>query len=59
MPRGSGSTTTRRILIEGIYERWVPVPDARGDQAVVEFMGEIERVVQEALVEFEAEVKAT
>lgn len=58
LPRGTGSTATRRILIEGIYERWVPVPDARGDQTVVEFMGEIERVVQEALAEFEAEVKA-
>lgn len=58
LPRGTGSTTARRILIEGIYERWVPVPDARGDQTVVEFIGEIERVVQEALAEFEAEVKA-
>lgn len=58
LPRGTGSTTTRRILIEGIYERWVPVPDARGDQAVVEFMGQIEQVVKEALAELEAEVKA-
>ena len=58
LPRGVGSTTTRRILIEGIYERWVPVPNARGDQTVMEFMGEIEHVVQEALSEFEAEVKA-
>lgn len=58
LPRGTGSTSTRRILIEGIYERWVPVPDARGDQTVVEFMAEIEHVVQEALAELEAEVKA-
>ena len=57
-PRGDGSTTTRRIRIEGIYERWVPIPDARGDQTVVDFMNEVERVVMTELAEFEAQVKA-
>lgn len=55
--RGGGSTTTRRIRIEGIYERWVPIPDARGDKTVVEFMGEIEQVVLGALTKFEVQVK--
>lgn len=58
VPRGTGSTTTRRIRIEGIYERWVPIPDARGDESVVEFMEEVERLVNAALEEFEAEVRA-
>lgn len=57
-PRGTGSTTTRRIRIEGIYERWVPIPDARGDQAVVDFMTEVETAVTTALEEFEAQAKA-
>lgn len=55
--RGGGSTTARRICIEGIYERWVPIPDARGDKTVVEFMGEIEQVVLGALRRFERQVK--
>jgi hypothetical protein len=57
IPRGTGSTVTRRIRIEGIFERWVPIPDARGDLAVVEFMNEVEAVVKAALAEFEAEVR--
>lgn len=57
-PRGAGSTVTRRIRIEGIYQRQVPIPDARGDKAVLEFMNEIEAAVKQALIEFEAEVSA-
>jgi hypothetical protein len=51
-PRGAGSTTTRRIRIEGIYQRWVPIPESRGDQAVIDFMQEVEQVVNTALDEF-------
>lgn len=58
IPRGTGSTATRRIRIEGIYQRQVPIPDARGDETVIEFMNEIERAVSTALTEFETEVKA-
>lgn len=58
IPRGAGSTITRRIRIEGIYERWVPIPDARGDEAVVDFMSEIEQIVMAALADFEVQVKA-
>jgi hypothetical protein len=58
IPRGTGSTKTRQIRIEGIYERWVPIPDARGDETVVEFMEDVEKLVKAALEEFEVEVKA-
>lgn len=56
-PRGAGSTITRRIRIEGIYQRQVPIPDARGDKAVLEFMKEMEDAVQQALVAFKTEVE--
>jgi tRNA A37 threonylcarbamoyladenosine biosynthesis protein TsaE len=58
VPRGTGSTITRRIRIEGIYQRWVPIPESRGDKAVVDFMNEMEQVVNVALQEFETQVKA-
>ena len=58
VPRGTGSTITRRIRIEGIYQRWVPIPESRGDQAVVDFMNEMEHAVNTALKGFEAEVSA-
>ncbi|MCE9659938.1 MAG: hypothetical protein K8R60_15360 [Burkholderiales bacterium] len=58
VPRGTGSTITRRIRIEGIYQRWVPIPESRGDQAVVDFMNEMEHAVNTALLEFEAQVNA-
>ena len=56
-PRGAGSTITRRIRIEGIYQRQVPIPDARGDKAVLEFMKEMEDAVQQALAVFKTEVE--
>lgn len=49
IPRGDGSTLTRRLRIETIYQRQVPIPDARGDANVVEFMAEIEKVIDAAL----------
>lgn len=58
MPRGLGSTATRRLLIEGIYQRWVPIPEARGDQLVLEFIKEIEDLVNAALHEFRQQVEA-
>lgn len=58
VPRGTGSTTTRRIRIEGIYQRQVPIPDARGDETVIEFMNEMAHAVSTALTEFEIQVKA-
>lgn len=58
VPRGTGSTATRRIRIEGIYQRQVPIPDSRGDETVIEFMNEMEHAVRTALTEFEIQVKA-
>lgn len=57
MPRGLGSTSTRRLLIEGIYQRWVPIPEARGDQLVLEFINEVEGLVNSALHEFSKQVE--
>ena len=53
IPRGGGSTLARRSLIEGIYQRQVPVPNARGDVSVVEFIKEIESIVNESLNELQ------
>lgn len=41
-----------------IYQRWVPIPESRGDQAVVDFMSEMEQSVNTAQRDFEAEVRA-
>lgn len=54
--RGTGSTRERRMRIEGIYERWVPIPDARGDRVVFEFLNEVKEVVMSAVGEIEQEV---
>jgi len=55
-PRGIGSTKTRNIRIEGIFERWVPIPNARSDKTDIEFLNEIEEIVRAALKDFEDEV---
>lgn len=57
-PRGLGSTSARRLLIEGIYQRWVPIPEARGDQLVLNFINEVEGLVNTALHEFRQQVEA-
>jgi hypothetical protein len=46
------------MRIESIYERWVPVPDARGDRAVFEFLNEVKKVVIDAVEGVEQEVTA-
>ena len=56
--RGTASTFERRMRIEGIYERWVPVPDARGDRLVYEFMNEVKEVVIKSVKAIELEVRA-
>ena len=56
--RGSGSTFERRMRIEGIYERWVPVPDARGDRLVYDFLNEVKDVVLSSVSAVEQEVRA-
>lgn len=56
--RGTGSTFDRRMCIEGIYERWIPVPDARGDRLVFEFLSEVKGVVINSVSKVEQEVHA-
>ncbi|MDB5968512.1 MAG: miro-like family protein [Hydrocarboniphaga sp.] len=54
--RGAGSTFERRMRIEGIYERWVPIPDARSERFVFDFLDEIRKVVMGAVEGVEREV---
>lgn len=54
--RGTGSTFERRMKIESIYARWVPVPDARGDKQVDEFLNEVKDVVMGSVKAVEQEV---
>lgn len=55
--RGAGSTFVRRLRIEGIYERWVPIPDSRGDQAAFEFLQEVKEAVMAAIEEVKGQVQ--
>jgi GTPase Era involved in 16S rRNA processing len=54
--RGRGSTLERRLRIEGIYERYVPVPDSRADKGVQEFLDEVKAVVQAAIEQVRQDV---
>lgn len=54
--RGAGSTFERRLLINSIYTKYVPIPDARGDKLVFEFLNEIKEIVMHAIEEIEQEV---
>lgn len=56
--RGSMSTLDRKMCIEGIYARWVPVPDARGDLVAFEFLKEVKEVVRGSVSGVEQEVRA-
>lgn len=56
--RGSGSTFERRQRINNIYAQYVPIPDARGDKLVFDFLNEIKKVVMNAINEIENEVNS-
>lgn len=56
--RGSGSTFDRRMRVEGIYERWVPIPDARGDVTAFEFMEEVKALLTDAISDVQKAVEA-
>ncbi|MDR5743966.1 hypothetical protein QCE73_12470 [Caballeronia sp. LZ029] len=43
--RAAGSTFDRKMRVERMYERWVPVPDARGDTMAFEFMEEVKSLL--------------
>jgi hypothetical protein len=56
---GQGSTRVRANRIEGILERFVPVPDAvTDDQQVWEFLDEVKGVVTRAIDEIKQEISA-
>ncbi len=55
--RGQGSTIQRRTLIEGIYQRWVPIPDSNGDKWASEFLSEVKSVVASAIDSVKQEVE--
>lgn len=55
--RGQGSTIQRRLLIEGIYQRWVPIPDSCGDKWASEFLNEVKGIVNSAIDSVKKEVE--
>jgi ethanolamine utilization protein EutP (predicted NTPase) len=56
---GDGSTKVRDSHIEGIFERFVPIPDAVSeDRAVWEFLDEVKDVVMKAINEIKDEISA-
>jgi ethanolamine utilization protein EutP (predicted NTPase) len=58
--RGTGSAKPRANRIEGIFEKFVPVPDATSrDREVWDFLDEVKKVVVEAIDEIEKEISTT
>jgi hypothetical protein len=56
---GKGTTKERASRIEGIFERFVPVPDAVSvDRQVWEFLDEVKAVVTKAVDEIKQEISA-
>jgi energy-coupling factor transporter ATP-binding protein EcfA2 len=57
--RGGGSTRVRANRVEGIFEQFVPVPDAVSvDRQVWEFLDEVKCVVAKAIGEIKEEIGA-
>lgn len=57
--RGKGTTQDRANRIEGIFERYVPVPDAVSvDRQIWEFLDEVKAVVNKAIDEINQEISA-
>ncbi|RUW94394.1 hypothetical protein [Mesorhizobium sp. M7A.F.Ca.US.010.02.1.1] len=55
--RGNGTTRVRASRIEGIFERYVPVPDAMSaDRQVWEFLDEVKALVSKAVGEIKQEI---
>ena len=57
--RGTGSTFDRRMQIEAIYERRVPIPHSTSGKEAQDFIDEIARVVLGAVERVEEEVRAS
>jgi len=47
--RGKGTTYDRKMKVEGIYERWAPIPTSEGDEYVQEFIEELKGLVTNAI----------
>ena len=56
--RGGGSTFVRRMQVETIYEKWVPIPHSGGDKETQAFLDEVKEIVQGAVRAVEEQVKA-
>jgi hypothetical protein len=55
--RGAGTTRPRASRIEGIFERYVPIPDAVSvDREVWEFLDEVKGTVMKAIGEIKQEI---
>ncbi len=56
--KGPGSTFVRRMQVETIYERWVPIPHSGGDKETQQFLDEVKDIVFGAIRVVETQVKA-
>ena len=56
--RGPGSTFSRKVTVESVYERWVPIPTSSRDEVAQEFLNDVKTVVDEAIKLIRAEVEA-
>ncbi|MGH9890875.1 MAG: hypothetical protein ACREA0_02585 [bacterium] len=54
--RGSGSTRVRKMGVEEIYERWVPIPHSGSGKEAQEFLDDVKEVVLKAVATIEDEV---
>jgi hypothetical protein len=58
--QGAGTTKIRANRIEGIFERFVPVPNAASvDRQVWDFLDEVKEVVNKAIDEIKQEIAGT
>ena len=55
--RGPGSTFDRKIQVETIYERWVPIPHSGSDKETQQFLDEVKNIVLGAVNVVEEKVK--
>jgi hypothetical protein len=56
--RGPGSTFVRRMQVETIYEKWVPIPHSGSDKETQQFLDEVKNIVLGAVKAVEEQVKA-
>lgn len=54
--RGAGSTYQRHLLMNNIYIKAVPIPDARGDEITDKFLAEIKEFVVKAIAKVQEQI---